>query len=248
MFIFITDPVSGQNNISVFAKSEKAKDPDRLFNLLFGNSTQAASNVNNNIPDINPETMRMKNALTRAMERATGQLLTRDMDPPTETLMSYLEQLTGVIKDPEGKKEKAFNQFFESIRNEKPDVYSNPEKFFEAIITTWINSSFEGLPNIPMPTSQAGLRGHQNDNSDIEDLKQKGIEVLDGGVDPIAGAKIKLKINGVEYEGFYGGVGGVNADSLRSADGSPPSADIIKLVNDNNELITRVAAKKSYGH
>ncbi len=96
------------------------------------------------------------------------------------------------------------------------------------------------------------LRGLRNQigsaDGDIEELKKKGIEVLDGGVDPIAGARIKLKINGKEYDGVYGGVGGVDVHSLRSNDGTSASQDVINLVKENNKLITRVGMRMANHH
>ena len=239
MFIFILDPVAGNNNVS--GREEKAKDPDRLLNLLFANTSQATCNIDNNPADSSPETLSMKASLIREMTRAAGRLLTRDMAISQEVLTSYLEKLTGIESTKE--RQKAFGDFFNALRNEKPDVKSNPEIYLEALITTWNKGIFECLPKPPI------TRPREDDHDlqyDIRELKKKGIEVLDGGVDPIAGARIKLRINGVEYEGMYGGLGGVNADSLRSATGSPPSADVIKLVKENNELITRVGMSLGY--
>ena len=82
-------------------------------------------------------------------------------------------------------------------------------------------------------------------DSDEDALAQKGITVIDGGVDPIAGAKITLKIHGKEYTASYGGIGGVAIDTLKASDGSPANQDVMNLVKENNELITQVGMKKS---
>ncbi len=76
-----------------------------------------------------------------------------------------------------------------------------------------------------------------------EKLKELGIEITDPGVDPIAGAKMSLTINGKEYYGYYSAFPGIR---LEAKDGSAVGDDVTKLVNDNEKLIRKVA--KQFGH
>ena len=181
----------------------------------------------------------IKRTLIFAMTRAAGQgphLGLREFS--LQELAAWTEKYTGQKLTEE--RVQALGEFFNALKEQKPDVKAHPEEFFNALTETWNNGKFEGLPELQ------GVRPRID--NDVEELKKKGIEVLDGGVDPIAGAKITLRINGKEYTASYAPLGGVSLDSLKSKDGSPVNPDVIRLVKENNELITRVGMQVANKH
>lgn len=239
MFILLLDPISGPEGTKNQPGKPKIKDPESLLKPLLANLTEKPNQAGNIRPGcMDPERERIKHILIRVMLRAAGQLFTRDLDPSPEMIVKYLEQYTGQEANKE--RQRALQEFFNAIKEQKPDVKSHPEEFFNALIDTWNKGCFEGLPEL------SPVRPDPVIDQDIEELKKKGIEVLDGGVDPIAGTKITLKIHDKEYSASYSSIGGVYVDSLKSEDGASVSPDIITLVKENNELITRVRMKLGY--
>ena len=232
MFIFILNPTSGPEGAKNQQGKNKIEDPESVLKPLFADSLEKPDQASGIRPYHDPEKERIEHTLIRAMERAAGQLFDRQADPSHEMLMRYMEQYTCQEITPE--REQAFNEFINAIREQKPDVKSHEREFLHSLVETWNNGKFEGLPEINV------TRPRDDGNDDVEVLKKKGIEVLDGGVDPIAGARITLKIHGKEYTASYAPLGGVSLDSLQSEDGSPVNPDVIGLVKENNELITRV--------
>ncbi len=73
------------------------------------------------------------------------------------------------------------------------------------------------------------------------------IEVVDGGVDYIAGTSMTLKIGGVVYKTGYSAVDGINIDSLKAEDGSVAPDNIKNLVKAHEQQIIEIAGALSYG-
>lgn len=234
MFIFLLNPAYGPEEAkNQFAKN-KVENPDSLLKPLLANSIDKPDQASSVSPGTDKEAI--KHTLIRAMLRAVGQLFDHIKDPSPEMLIKDLERYTNQPATPE--RQQAFEQFFNALKKEKPDLKDHTEEYFQALIKTWNEGVFESLPKPPVLPREI--------DQDIEELKKKGIEVLDGGVDPIAGSRITLKIHGKEYTASYGGIGGVYVDSLKSEDGTPVSQDVINLVKENNELITRVGMSMGY--
>ncbi len=75
-------------------------------------------------------------------------------------------------------------------------------------------------------------------NPTNQSLAQQGISVTPG-VDPIAGTKMTIAIDGQEYTMSYSGFG-LELDSLESTDGQPVSEDVVNLINENQREILKV--------
>src|SRR3989338_8185276 len=136
MFIFLLDPASGPERTKNRSEKPKIENPESILKPLLANLTERPNQAGSISPDcIDPEKARIKQILIRVMLRAAGQLFTRDLDPSPDAIIKYLEQYTGQEANKE--RQKALQDFFNAIKEQKPDVKSHPEEFFNTLIDTW---------------------------------------------------------------------------------------------------------------
>ncbi len=165
MFILNFNSISGKGDQKIQPNLTKPKidDPDALLkpHIPVTDCPIYKPESEGIRPSGEDEKAGMKNIVMRFMLRAAGQLFTREKDPDPETLFKFMEKITEQEATEERKE--AFMDFINAIREEKPDVQSHIEEYFQALSDTWNNGEFEGLPDFSRPWPVFPHRSSNND-------------------------------------------------------------------------------------
>lgn len=156
-----------------------------------------------------------------------------------ENFFKALSDITGLEVTPE--RENSMKGFFKELGGFFHGIQSRPEDYDNAVKA--LDKTGDG--KLDAKDLIEVFKSTKPDDIQVMPPEGTPFEVIDGGVDGIAGSKMTLRINGKLYTVSYSPFG-INYDSLKAKDGSDIDPEVLKTIKDNEKEIQKTAMKMSY--